>query len=304
MTNEELLEQISNGDDAALTKLCLMNTGLVKNRALLIARQYHCLRQTKYGGLSDYAKEMLSALESVGKLALVECVRVGSYDPEKDRFTTYITPFLDGAMRRHLECSMGTLALDRDSMGLVRKAQNRYYQKGQSVEEISKALGISFRAAARAIAYPTHFFSVYDLQGPEEDGDIWERLASTQLTGSAEDAVIRMVTMECLQEEFQQLSKKDQEILGRCFGVYSHPKSDLKEIAVHNRMKESGVEKAKNQAIQRLRDRCLDSLAWKLRRARRMVERAVPIVSGLQARSTGWAEKQMHNCQQKEKQGV
>ena len=60
MTNEELLEWIANGDEAALTKLCLANTGLVKNRAWSIARQYHCLRQTKYGGLSDYAKETLS----------------------------------------------------------------------------------------------------------------------------------------------------------------------------------------------------------------------------------------------------
>ena len=39
-------------------------------------------------------------------------------------------------------------------------------------------------------------------------------------------------------------------------------------------MKESGLEKAKNQAIQRLQERCLDSFGWKLRRARRMVERA------------------------------
>ena len=162
MTNEELLVRVSNGDEAALTKLCLMNTGLVKDRARLIARQYHCLRQTKYGGLSDYAKEMLSELESVGRLALVECVRSGDYDAERGRFTTYVTPFLDGAMRRYLECSMGTLSLDRDSMGLVRKAQKRYHQKGESVEEISQALGISFSTAARAIAYPTHFFSVYD----------------------------------------------------------------------------------------------------------------------------------------------
>ena len=46
--------------------------------------------------------------------------------------------------------------------------------------------------------------------------------------------------------------------------MYGHPKSDLKEIAMRNRMKESGVEKAKNQAIQRLQDRCLDSLGLKL----------------------------------------
>lgn len=276
MTNEELLEQISNGDDAALAKLSLMNTGLVKDRARLIARQYHCLRQTKYGGLSDYTKETLSELESVGKLALVECVRAGGYDAEKGRFTTYVTPFLDGAMRRHLECSMGTLALDRDSMGLVRKAQRLYYQEGKEPSEICASLGISLRAVARAITYPTHFFSVYDLQGPDDDGDIFERLASTRLSGSAEDAAIRMVTMECLREEFLRLSKRDRDILGRYFGVYGFPKADLQEIAVRNLLKESGVEKAKDQAIKRLQDRCQSSLAWKLRRARRMMELVVP----------------------------
>lgn len=275
MTNEELLEQMANGEEAALAKLSLMNTGLVKDRARLIARQYHCLRQTKYGSLSDYAKETLSELESVGTLALVECVRAGGYDAEKGRFTTYVTPFLDGAMRRHLERSMGTLALDRDSMGLVRKAQRLYYQEGKEPSEICASLGIPFRAAARAITYPTHFFSVYDLQGPDDDGDIFERLASTQLSGSAEDAVTHTLTMECLLEKFLKLSKKDRDILGRYFGVYGFPKSDLREIAMRNLMKESGVEKAKDQAVERLRDLCLDSLAWKLRRARRMIERAV-----------------------------
>ena len=291
MTNEELLERIANGEEAALTKLCLINTGIVKNRAWSIARQYHCLRQTKYGGLSDYAKETLSELESVGKLALVECVRAGGYDAEKGRFTTYVTPFLDGAMRRHLERSMGTLALDRDSMGLVRKAQRLYYQEGKEPSEICVSLGIPFRAAARAIAYPTHFFSVYDLQSPDDDGDIFERLASTRLSGSAEDAVIRMVTMECLREEFLRLSKKEQDILGRYFGVYGFPKAGLQEIAMRNLLKESGVEKAKDQALKHLRDRCRDSFAWKLRRARRMVAQAEPISSNSVPRSAWWEEK-------------
>ena len=176
-------------------------------------------------------------------------------------------------------------------MGLVGKAQKRYHQKGESVEEISKALGISFGAVARAIAYPTHFFSVYDLQSPEDDGDILERLTPGWLSGSPEETVIRSLTMECLREEFLQLAKKDQEILGRCFGVYGHPKSDLREIAIRNRIKESGVEKAKDQAIKRLRDRCLDSLAWKLCRARRMIDLAVPMVSESRAHSTGWVKK-------------
>ena len=275
MSNEELLEQISNGDEAALAKLCMMNTGLVKDRAWFIARQYHCLRQTQYGGLSDYAKETLSELESVGKLALIECIRTGSYDTEKGRFTTYITPFLDGAMRRHLECSMGTLALDRDSMGLVRKAQRLYHQEGKELSEICISLGISFRAAARAVAYPTHFFSVYDLQDPDDDGDVYERLTTNRLSGSAEDAVIRALTMKCLREEFMRLSKRDQEILGRYFGVYGFPKSDLREIAMRNRMKEPGVEKAKEQALKHLQNRFQGSFARKLQRAKHLVLDAV-----------------------------
>lgn len=291
MTNEELLERISNVDEAALTKLCLVNTGLVKDRARLIARQYHCLRQTKYGSLSDYAKETLSELESVGKLALVECVWAGNYNAERGRFTTYVTPFLDGAMRRHLERSMGTLALDRDSMGLVRKAQRLYYQEGKEPSEICASLGIPFCAAARAITYPTHFFSVYDLQGPGDDGDIFEQLASTRLSGSAEDAVIRMVTMECLREEFLRLSKKEQDILGRYFGVYGFPKADLQEIAVRNLLKESGVEKAKDQALKHLRDQCRDSLAWKLRRAKQMVAQAEPLSFDFVPHSAWWEEK-------------
>ena len=275
MSNEELLEQISNGDEAALTKLYLMNTGLVKDRAWFIARQYHCLRQTKYGSLSDYAKETLSELESVGKLALVECVRAGGYDAEKGRFTTYVTPFLDGAMRRHLECSMGTLSLDRDSMGLVRKMQRLYYQEGKKLSEICVSLGISFRVAARAVAYPTHFFSVYDLQDPDDDGDVYERLTTNRLSGSAEDAVIRALTMKCLREEFMRLSKRDQEILGRYFGVYGFPKSDLREIAMRNRMKEPGVEKAKEQALKHLQTRFQGSFARKLQRAKHLVLDAV-----------------------------
>lgn len=275
MTNEELLERIANGEEAALTKLCLINTGIVKNRAWSIARQYHCLRQTKYGGLSDYAKETLSELESVGKLALVECVRAGGYDAEKGRFTTYVTPFLDGAMRRHLECSMGTLSLDRDSMGLVRKMQRLYYQEGKKLSEICVSLGISFRVAARAVAYPTHFFSVYDLQDPDDDGDVYERLTTNRLSGSAEDAVIRALTMKCLREEFMRLSKRDQEILGRYFGVYGFPKSDLREIAMRNRMKEPGVEKAKEQALKHLQNRFQGSFARKLQRAKHLVLDAV-----------------------------
>ena len=159
-------------------------------------------------------------------------------------------------------------------MGLVQKTQRHYYQERKELSKICVFLGISSRAVARAIAHPTHFFSVHDLQAPEDDGDIFERLAANRLSGSAEDVVIQSVTMECLREDFMRLSKKEQDILGRHFGVYGFPKSNLRESAMRNRMKESSVEKARDHALKHLRERCMDSFARKLRRARQMAERA------------------------------
>lgn len=276
MSDQELLDQIAQGDQTALTELCDSHTELIRKRALWIARQYNCLRPGSHGGWSDYTKETLSELESVGMLALIECARNGGYDSSKGTFGTYIVPFLDGAMRRHLESSMGTLSLDRDSMGLVRKAQMLYHRDGKEMSEIAEELGITLAEVARAVAYPTHFFSVYDLKTPE-DGDIFEYLMSDRLSVSAEEIALRVLTMKSMHEQFQSLSKREQDILGRSFGVFGYTKTDLQEIAIRNRLREDGVEKAKKQALKKLRERCLNSMAWKLRRASRMVDRAVSL---------------------------
>lgn len=277
MSDQELLDRIAQGDQAALTELCDSHAELIRKHAQWIARQYNCLRPSNRGGWSDYTKETLSELESVGMLALIECARNGGYDSSKGAFGTYIVPFLDGAMRRHLESSMGILSLDRGSMGLVRKAQMFYHRDGKEMSEIAEELGVSLSEAARAVAYPTHFFSVYDLPIPEEDGDIFEYLMSDRLSASAEEIALRALTMESLHEQFQSLSKREQDILGRSFGVFGYTKTDLREIAIRNRLREDGVEKAKKRALKKLRERCLNSAAWKLRRASRMVDHAISL---------------------------
>lgn len=277
MSDQELLDRITQGDQAALTELCDSHAELIRKRAQWIARQYNCLRSSNCGGWSGYTKETLSELESVGMLTLIECARNDGYDSSKGAFGTYIVPFMDGAMRRHLESSMGTLSLDRDSMGLVRKAQMLYHRDGKEMSEIADDLGISSAEVARAVAYPTHFFSIYDLLIPEEDGDIFEYLQSHRLSASAEEIVIRALTMKSLHEQFQSLSKREQDILGRSFGAFGYPKTDLREIAIRNRLREDGVEKAKKQALKKLREQCLNSAAWKLRRASRMVDRAISL---------------------------
>ena len=227
MSDQELLNRITQGDQAALTELCDSHAELIRKRALWIARQYNCLRPSNRGGWSGYTKETLSELESVGVLTLIECARNGGYDSAKGAFGTYIVPFLDGAMRRHLETSMGTLSLDRDSMGVVRKAQMLYHRDGKEMSEIAGELGVSLAEVAKAVAYPTHFFSVYDLPIPEEGGDIFEYLMSDRLSVPAEEIALRALTMESLHEQFQSLSKRD--ILGRSFGAFGYPKRSPSE---------------------------------------------------------------------------
>ena len=265
MSDQELLDRIAQGDQAALVELCDRYAEWIRKRAQWIARQYNCLRPGSHGGWSDYTKETLSELESVGMLTLIECVQGGGYDSSKGAFGTYVVPFLDGAMRRHLE----------SSMGLVRKAQMLYYRDGKEISEIAEELDISCVEAARAVAYPTHFFSVYDLPIPEEEGDIFEYLMSDRLSVSAEEIVLRALTMKSLHEQCQSLSKREQDILGRSFGVFGYTKTDLRETAIRNRLREDGVEKAKKKALKKLRERCLNSMAWKFRRARWLVNRAI-----------------------------
>ena len=229
-------------------------TCLRRNRAWQIAKIYSCLRYDKDGRLSSYTEEMLSDLESVGMVAFIECIRSGDYDPGKGALTTYVVPRIDGAMRRHMESSLGTLSLDRDSMNLVRKVQQMHHEEGLTAAEIGEAPGIPEAEAARHLSYPTHFFSFYDLTDEDGDEDILSIL-STASTVSPEQIVCRKLRMEYLEELFQTLTRKEQDILGKCYGVFGYAKAPLREIAMYHLMKENGVEKAKNRALQKLRDR-------------------------------------------------
>ena len=118
-----------------------------------------------------------------------------------------MTPFVDAAMRRHLEASIGPLSLDPKSMALVRKAQRLRETDGLSIIEIAKELNISEEEAAKHIAYPTHFCSVYDADNHEDDGDVFDYIAESNSTASPEEIVYRRIQIECLRELFDALPK-------------------------------------------------------------------------------------------------
>ena len=273
MTNEELMARLAGGDKSALEALCTNNQGLIRDRARRMAEAYHCIRVNDRGQWSGYTKETLSELESVGMTAFIECVRSGRYDSAQGALTTYVVPFLDGAMRRHFEKNLGTLSLDRDSMALIRRAQQLHDGLGKDVKEVARRLGISVSEAAKHIAYSTHFLSVYDLADWDEDNDVFDYIAEDRAGAPPAETVYRRVQMECRRELFHKLPKKDRDILGKCYGAFGYPKTPLREIAMYHLMKEDAVEKAKDRALKKLKKGWEDCRAWQWSMAHRLIGR-------------------------------
>ena len=236
MTNEE-----------SLSELCEKNRGLIHSLALKIARAFNCL------GRGQYTEETLSELDSVGMTAFIECVRGGKYDPAQGTLATFVTPFIESAMRRHLERSLGTLSLDPRSMALVRKAKRLRNVDGLSEAEIAQRLNISEAEVRKAIAYSTHFQSVYDLAA-DDDGDVYDYITDSEPNPSPEELVSRNIRIECLKELFDNLTKKEQDIIGKTFGVFGYEKQPLRDIAMYHMMREDAVEKTKARALEKMKD--------------------------------------------------
>ncbi|MEA4954319.1 MAG: hypothetical protein VB096_02215 [Pseudoflavonifractor sp.] len=256
VTNEELMARYAEGDSSVLDTLCKQNRGLICDRAKKIAFLYHCYRFNDRGDPTAYTMELLSDLVSEGMTAFIECVCGGKYNPEF-MLTTYVVPFIDGAMRRYLESSVGTLAIDRDSMTIVRRAQELYHVQRKSVAEIAEELDISIQEAGTYIAYATHFLSVHDLvrhsdvddDDGEDSGDVYDYIAEQTLFEPPYRAVYKKLRSEYLHGLFLALPKKEQDILGKCYGVFGYAQAPLDEIAMYHFMKTDAVEKARNRAL-------------------------------------------------------
>lgn len=89
-------------------------------------------------------------------------------------------------------------------------------------------------------------------------------------------AVYRKVCIELLRELFDTLPKKDRDILGKTCGVFGYSEASLKEIGMYHMMKESAVEKAKNRAVEKLREAYPGSRLQVWRAVHRMMRRPVP----------------------------
>ena len=161
--------------------------------------------------------------------------------------TTYLYPHLKGRMTRWLEQNIGCMALSKDEMAAVRQAQRLYHAAWKDTGEIAEELGVPEAHVSRYIRYNTHFLGVHDLVPEGYDGDPYERLMLGMLSVSAEQAVYRQVCIEFLRELFDTLPTK-----------------------------ESAVEKAKNRAVEKLRESYPGSRLQAWRTVHRKMRRPIP----------------------------
>ena len=166
--------------------------------------------------------------------------------------------------------------MSKDEMAAVRQAQRLYHAAWKDTAEIAEELGISEACVSQYVRYNTHFLGVHDLAPEGYDGDPYERLMPGMLSVSAEQAVYRKVCIGLLRELFDALPKKDRDILGKTCGVFGYPEETLREIGMYHMMKESAVEKAKNRAVEKLREAYPGSRLQVWRAIHRMMRRPIP----------------------------
>ena len=256
MTNEQLVRQYYDGDDAALEKLYHKNIGLIRGIAKEAAAEFNCLMVDEHhpNQFSAYTKTILDDLCGEGALEFLTRIQNREYDESRAVLTTYLYPHLKGRMTRWLEQNLGCMALSKDEMAAVRQAQRLYHVAWKDTGEIAEELGISEARVTQYVRYNTHFLGVHDPVPKDYDGDPYERLMPGLLSASTEQSVYRKVCIELLKELFDALPKKDRDILGKTCGVFGYPEATLKEIGMYHMMKESAVEKAKNRAVEKLRE--------------------------------------------------
>lgn len=278
MTNEQLIRQYYDGDEAALEKLYHKNIGLIRGIAKETAAEFNCLIMEQHhpNQFSAYTKTILDDLCGEGALEFLARIQSREYDESRAVLTTYLYPHLKGRMTRWLEQNLGCMALSKDEMAAVRQAQRLYHMEWKDIDEIAEEMDISKARVSRYVRYNTHLLGAHDLIPEGYDGDPYERLMPGMLSVSVEQAVYRKVCVELFRELFDTLPKKDRDILGKTCGVFGYPEATLKEIGMYHMMKESAVEKAKSRAVEKLRESYPGSRLQVWRAVHRMLRRPVP----------------------------
>lgn len=282
MTNEELMRAYyENENPDIMRQLLEQNMGLIYSIAEKVAAKFNCLEFEGNRKYTAYTKGIMDELVDEGVLALGDLIAGLKFDDEKGMFTTYVYPHIEGQMRRWMEKNLGSIPLSKHMMKQVREVQQLYHQEGLDVPAIAKQLGMPEPKVAQRLNYNTHSMSLDEMLDrdaqPLPDGTVLCRDNIAHLntvTDSVEWTVLMKIWLSLLPEVFEQLEERDKYILGHFFGVYGYEKKTLDELAFEEMLSMNGIYKAKEAALQRLREIYRDSDLYIWRRAYLLTKKA------------------------------
>ena len=264
MTNEDLIARYYAGED---TRWQLYNRirNLISSIARRVAVSYYCMQFTDtYGKRTAYTKQILEDLRDEGMLEFFRVIDLRKYDPAQGMFTTYIYPFLEGAMRRWMETNIGCLSVSKDDMERIRTVQRAYHSEGMTVGQIAEEKGISEETVRRDLFYNTHLLPLSDLSDSNDTASDPLMIEDDRL--SVDEEAYRRICCDFLEPLFSQLSEQDRFILGSWFGVFGYEEKTDDDLSLELILTSDGLRKAKKAALERLAEKIPGSRLdeWKI----------------------------------------
>lgn len=200
-----------------------------------------------------HCKHLREDFISVGILAIL--TYADRYNPDSEAtLSTFLYPHIIGAMKRELEHSLYPINLSK-----------------RDFEALCQQGNLSFLSL--------------DKQYEDSDEPV------TQLVDSrfnVEYFVVKKIYMEALRTEFDNLSFKEREILGGFFGVFGYKQSTLSVLGEQFDLTENAAAKAKDKAIKKLTDACLNGEIGLWLSARKAIKEAQNSMAIDKALSTGF----------------
>lgn len=171
---------------------------------------------------------LLDDLVSAGTVSFLE--RLGDYDATSGAsLSTYLYPHILGAMKRELEKNIAAVSLSK-----------------REFEEIEKA---SLLSSVQGVS----------LDSSPEDDEVGGAVRLFSLEAPVHRQVYLKICIEYMREAFESsLSFKERELLGGFFGAFGYEEKTLAWLGEQFNMKENAALKAKNKALQKLTELCLD----------------------------------------------
>ena len=271
MTNEELIEQYRRdpNDIETVHQLYQQSRKLILKLATESARSFHCLFFRENGkDYTAYTDSVIDELVSEGTVALIEVIRSDRYAPDAGKFSTYVYPFIKGAMHRWLENNIGAVAVSKHEMQKVRQAQ-QMYNEGIPINEIIQSMKLTEAQLSQLLNYNTHALSLDQLIEDDLSSEGGE-----QPHCSMEYAVMLKIWLSLLPEVFEKLKKKDKYLLGHLYGVYGYEKQSPDTLALELELTTSGVYKARDTALKHLQTLYRESDLYIWRRAYQITKAA------------------------------